>query len=55
MLQHGGLRAWSPPVFQILDGNLNQIKKDSTRTVQDSLFFDPTYNSNNLLTYVIKE
>ena len=43
----------SPPVFQILDGNLNQIKTDSTRTVQDSLFFDPTYNSKLVKPYPV--
>src|SRR4249919_2525044 len=33
------------PMIQILDGRLNQIHVDSTRTVQDSLFFNPSYNS----------
>ena len=43
----------SPPVLQILDGSRNQISKDSTTTVQDSIFFDPTYNTKLIKPYPV--
>jgi RHS repeat-associated protein len=35
----------TPPVIKVLDGSHNQIRKDSFNIVQDSLFFDTSYNS----------
>ena len=40
------------PVLQILDGRLNQLHKDSFNIVQDSLFFDPTYNTKLVKPYL---
>jgi RHS repeat-associated protein len=40
------------PMLQVLDGSLNQLHKDSFNIVQDSLFFDPSYNSKLVKPYV---
>ena len=58
--------AWAgidPPVLKTLDGSLNQISKDSIVTVEDSKFFDATYNSllikpyrvQNKISFIINE
>lgn len=40
------------PMLQVLDGSLNQLSRDSFNIVQDSLFFDPTYNSRLVKPYL---
>ncbi|HVU58163.1 MAG TPA: RHS repeat-associated core domain-containing protein [Puia sp.] len=40
------------PMLQVLDGSLNQLSKDSFNIVQDSLFFDPTYNGKLVKPYL---